>query len=428
MISRKQIFRQAALDRLASPEQVDRPLRVVGGTGWLALAMLLLGLAGFLVWVVSASAPVKVQARGIMIAAGGLEQIIANTQGRLKSVEIRRGDMVAAGQVVATFEQAELGRELETARAKLVDARHRYTQLTDFYRENDRREDTLEAERIGTIKQTHELLQERLALLRKKHDSVSQLRARKVITDEELIQVQLELSDVRERLAALDDEEKAIAVRKQERLSKQQLQLLDEELEIRQHRRQMERLEARLGEQLNLTSPHAGRVMEVTVNPGEVVEPGRALATIAPPIAPQDSGEAAITAFVYVNPADGKRIRPGMQTEINPSAFRPEEYGYMLGRVESVSELPATLEGMGRVLKNEQLARELTQTGVPFEVRVALLPDAATPSGYRWSSSRGPEAEINAGMLLNARVIVKRLRLINLAIPQFDRVVALFGG
>ena len=429
MSGRRQIFRQAALDRLASPEQVDRPLRVVGGAGWLALAVLLLGLAGFLIWVVSATAPVKVQARGIMIASGGLEQIIANTQGRLKSVDIRRGDIVAAGQVVATFEQTELGRELETAQAKLVDARHRYQQLTDFYRENDRREDTLEAERIGTIRQTHELLQERLALLRKKHDSISKLRARKVITDEELIQVQLELSDVRERLAALDDEEKGIAVRKQERLSKQQLQLLDEELEIRQHRRQVDRIEARLGEQLNLISPHGGRVVEVTVNPGDVVEPGRALATIAPPIAPQEkSGEAALTAFVYVNPADGKRIRPGMQTEINPSAFRPEEYGYMLGRVESVSELPAALGGMGRVLKNEQLARELTQTGVPFEVRVTLQPDDATPSGYRWSSSRGPEAEINAGMLLDARVIVKRLRLINLAIPQFDRVVALFGG
>jgi len=427
MTTRKQIFRQAALDRLASPERSDRPLRVVGGTGWLALAVLLLGLAGFLIWVVSADAPVKVQARGIMISAGGLEQIVANTQGRLKSVEIRRGDGIASGQLVATFEQAELGRELETARAKLADARHRYTQLTDFYRENDQREDTLEAERIGTIRQTHALLRERLALLRKKHKSVSQLLARKVITDEELIQVQLELSDVRERLAALDDEEKAIAVRKQERLSKQQLQLLDEELEVRQLQRRVERLEARLGEQLNLTSPHAGRVVEVTVNPGEVVEPGRVLATIAPPSAPQADSAESLTAFIYVNPADGKRIRPGMQTEINPSAFRPEEYGYMRGRVESVSELPATLEGMGRVLKNTQLARELTQAGVPFEVRVALLPDAATPSGYSWSSSRGPNAEINAGMLVNARVVVERLRLINLAIPQFDRVVALFG-
>jgi len=160
----------------------------------------------------------------------------------------------------------------------------------------------------------------------------------------------------------------------------------------------------------------------VMVSPGEVVEPGRALATIAS----GEEGNAPLTAFVYVNPADGKRIRPGMSVELNPAAFRPEEYGYMLGRVESVSELPATLEGMQRVLKNEQLARELIQSGVPFEVRVTLLADKSTPSGYRWSSSQGPDAEINAGMLLSAAVIVDRVRLINLAIPQFDRVVAFF--
>jgi HlyD family secretion protein len=251
----RQIFRQAALDRLASPEQVDRPLRVVGGLGWLALGAFLMGLAGFLIWVVSAQAPIKVQGQGIMIAAGGLDQIVANTQGRLRTVDVRPGDSVAAGQVVATFEQAELGRELETARAKLVDARQRYQQLSEFYRENDRREEALETERIETIQQTRELLLERLALLTKKHDGISSLLERKVITDEELIDAQLELTDVRERLAALDDEEKAIAVRKQERLSKQQLQLLDEELEIKQHQRMASRLQARLDEQLNLISP-----------------------------------------------------------------------------------------------------------------------------------------------------------------------------
>jgi HlyD family secretion protein len=423
MSERRQIFRQAALDRLASPEQVDRPLRVVGGLGWLALSAFLLGLAGFLIWVVSAQAPVKVQGQGIMIAAGGLDQIVANTQGRLRTVDVRPGDLIDAGQVVATFEQAELGRELETAQAKLVDARQRYQQLSDFYRENDRREEALEAERVETILQTRELLLERLALLTKKHDGISSLLDRKVITDEELIDAQLELTDVRERLAALDDEEKAIAVRKQERLSKQQLQLLDEELEIKQHQRMAARLQARLDEQLNLISPHSGRVVEVTFDAGEVVEPGRALATIAP----VSDRDAPLTAFLYVNPADGKRIRPGMSAEINPSAFRPEEYGYMLGRVESVSELPATLEGMRRVLKNDQLARDLTQAGVPFEVRVSLLTDPDTPSGYQWSSSRGPDAEINAGMPLSARVIVDRVRLISLAIPQFDRVLAMRG-
>ena len=430
MSNRQKIFRQAALDRLASPDQIDRPLRVVSSTGWLALFVLLSALAVFLYWVTTANAPIKVNARGIIISSGGLNQIIANTQGRLKTFNIRSGDTINSGDIVATFVQTELQRELDTAKAGLVDSRLRYDQLSSFYHENDRREKTLANERVGTIKQTRKRLRERLALLRKKQANIARLFKKRIITEDILIQVQLELSDVRERLAVLDDEEKTIAIRKQERLSKQKLELLDEQLKIKQHQRSTERLKSRLGEQLNLTSSHSGRVLEVMVSAGDVVEPGKALATIAP-IAPvtsvdpeeeeEEESGAAITAFVYVNPADGKRIHPGMLTEISPSAFRPEEYGYMLGKVESVSELPATIEGMSQVLKNEQLARELTQAGVPFEVRVTLLNDASTPSGYQWSSSRGPDAKITAGMLLNARVVVDRLRLINMLIPQFDR-------
>ncbi len=226
MNDRRQIFRQAALDRPASPDQVDRPLRVVGGAGWLALSVFLLGLTGFLAWVTTTTAPVKVKGRGIMIASSGLNQIVANTQGRLKTLAIRPGDHIAAGDIAATFEQTELGRELETVRAGLVDSRYRYAKLTDFYRENNRREEIFEAERIDTIKQTRNLLQERLALLRKKQNSVSRLLKKKVITEDDLIEVQLQLSEARERLAKLDDEEKAIASRKQERLSKQGLTLI----------------------------------------------------------------------------------------------------------------------------------------------------------------------------------------------------------
>ncbi len=420
MSKRQQIFRQAALDRLASPEQLDRPIRVVGGTGWLALIFFLSILGFFLFWVTTATAPVKVKASGIIISSGGLNQIISNTQGRLNSLDIKTGDVIAVGDVVATFEQRELTRELETSKASLVDSRQRYEQLNAFYKENDRRELTLEKERIATIKQTRKRLVKRLALLTKKQKNVAGLFKRRIITEDVLIQVQLDLSDLRERLAELDNEEKTIVIRKQERISKQQLTLLDEQLKINQHKRQSERIKDHLGEQLSLTSSHKGRVIEVMVNPGDVVEPGKALAIIAP----LDSEEQPITAFVYVNSADGKRIRNGMQVQINPAAFRPEEYGYMLGEVKSVSELPATLEGIRRVLKNEQLARDLVKNGVPFEVRVELLADNDSPSGFQWSSSSGPNAEINAGMLLNAQVIVKRMRLINFLIPQFDRILA----
>jgi len=43
--------------------------------------------------------------------------------------------------------------------------------------------------------------------------------------------------------------------------------------------------------------------------------------------------------------------------------------------------------------------------------------DANTPSGYKWSSSRGPDAKINGGTLGQADVVVSSLPLLSLIIP-----------
>ena len=56
----RQIYRQAALDRLASPERLDRPGRLVGGLGWPALALLVAAICAALVWVATARAPVRI--------------------------------------------------------------------------------------------------------------------------------------------------------------------------------------------------------------------------------------------------------------------------------------------------------------------------------------------------------------------------------
>jgi HlyD family secretion protein len=55
--------------------------------------------------------------------------------------------------------------------------------------------------------------------------------------------------------------------------------------------------------------------------------------------------------------------------------------------------------------------------GPLIQVDVALEHDPATPTGYRWSSSRGPNLEISSGTLTSGGVIVKKDRPISLVIP-----------
>ena len=120
---------------------------------------------------------------------------------------------------------------------------------------------------------------------------------------------------------------------------------------------------------------------------------------------------------IFVPAGEGKKIQPGMPVELSPSTAKRDEFGFLMGRVRSVAELPSTPEGMMRTLQNKQMVQTLSNNAAPIEVVVDLERDSSTPSGYRWSSSRGPPIKINNGTLGEADVEVSSLPLLSLIIP-----------
>lgn len=66
-MSEKRLFRQAALDRLASPEQLDRLVAIAHGGGWLALALFAVLFACALAWGLGGSVAVTVPASGVLV-------------------------------------------------------------------------------------------------------------------------------------------------------------------------------------------------------------------------------------------------------------------------------------------------------------------------------------------------------------------------
>ncbi len=415
--SRQHIFRQAALERLALPDQLDRPIALVRPSSWLLMLAILLGILGGVSWAVVARAPVRVAGNGILINRTGLVEIIAKTQGRLESVDLKVGDIITLGQVVATLSRNDLQREIASARSELSDASLRYNELTGFYNEQAKSDAVVNEERLKTIRNTRDLLLERKALLEEKMHNVKTLVDRKVVLKDRLIDAQLSLSNARERLSTLDEEEISIKLKTAEKQSTRQLDLLDKRLGMQNLKRKAARLKARLSDQEVIRATHAGRIVELKVNPGEVVKPGTALATVEP----LNAGDELI-ALLFMKPASGKRVEPGMEVQIAPSTVRIQEYGFILGEVKSVSPLPVTPEGMRRILQNDQLVAQLSQEGAPIEVRVALKKDASTKSGFSWSSSQGPSRPINGGTLLSGEVVIRQVRVLELIIPGIMRM------
>ncbi len=69
------IFRKVALERLASPEQLDTLLKVTSARSWIALAALSIILVAGVVWSVVAKVPVTVQTAALITETDGGKQI-----------------------------------------------------------------------------------------------------------------------------------------------------------------------------------------------------------------------------------------------------------------------------------------------------------------------------------------------------------------
>ncbi|MEO8620010.1 MAG: NHLP bacteriocin system secretion protein, partial [bacterium] len=197
--------------------------------------------------------------------------------------------------------------------------------------------------------------------------------------------------------------------------------LRSSEQRVAEAERKLAALDRDLAEQGQVISPYSGRILEVMSDPGAIVGRGEPIVTL------DMSGRTVkgLEAIIYVSPAHGKQIRPGMPIQIAPSTVKQEEYGLMLGRVTYVSDFPATSRGMRRVLKNDQLISGLAGNSSPYEVHVDLIVDPSTESQFKWSSSKGPPLKIQSGTLATGNIEIASRRPLSMVLPILRQATGL---
>jgi HlyD family secretion protein len=181
---------------------------------------------------------------------------------------------------------------------------------------------------------------------------------------------------------------------------------LDQEIQRNEH--QMELAKLRYSEGTEVVSPYAGKVVSRLVDVGQEVNPGKAILYVELTDQPLEA-----VAFI----PQGSRIQPGMVAQMSPEGIPWEEYGYMLGTVERVNQGPANPDAMNRYLRNQTLIQQFTSVGGVYEVRVKPIRDDSTPSGFKWTSRRGPDLSFGSGTLLRVQIPVVEKRPIALVIP-----------
>ncbi|MGB7443288.1 MAG: NHLP bacteriocin system secretion protein [Coleofasciculaceae cyanobacterium] len=529
MLAQKQnLFRKKSLERLSSPERLDRLVQVVSPRSWLPLTSLGLLISAALAWSIYGRIPITVEGKGVLVYPSKVISLQSESSGQLLQLNFQVGDIVKKGEVLATVDQSKIQKQLQQQRLKLDSLQSQDQAVSSLQnQESVRDKSTIEQQRQNAQQQIRELqtltpllraksresiekqriqLQQRISelenltpvlqktsreliqkqrqsfreriqaaqaqlpLLKKRVESRRFLLDEGVISDDLFVRTQEEYLRKEEEIAQLETQFKELEVNEtnsreryinnlneisrtrielqrlavEETNSEQaylknlnQISQLQAELkdldsreanlarqnlqdttirkkEIQEVKRNIAQLELELEKNSQIVSQHSGRILEITVNPGEVLNAGTRLATIE--VEEQNSKLVGITYFPI---AEGKKIQSGMNLQITPQTVKRERFGGIVGAVSHVSAFPITREGATKVVGNPELVASLVsqeQEGA-IQIFADLELDSTTHSGYKWSSSAGPQLEISSGTTTSVRVQVEERAPITFVLP-----------
>lgn len=466
---RQSVFRRESLERLSSPERLDQLMQVVAPQAWLGLAALTglctLGIG----WSIWGKLPLTVTGRGILVRPYQVVEVQLAAAGKLQSLRVKVGDRVELGEVLGVIDQADLQQQLRLQQAKLVELQGQDRQLLGLTDQG------LTAE-LQTLRQQRQVLQQRLrdareleglrytqtlkklqqqrrtveqqlqnaqALLPQLQDRLlnrKQLQIEGAIASDAVLQAETDLRQntsqiftLQTQLRELDEQETAASqvyrnsqtqtatwrAELQALLSREKV-LLQQGLEttttrqnqLQEVRRTIVQLTQQLQTQGRILSPYAGRVLEVTAIPGQVVSQGTRLVAIE-----TGDGSGQLVSVLYFPIKDGKQIKPGMVAQITPDTVKREQYGGIWGRIRSLSAFPVTRQSMALTVGNGEVAQALGFPGGQLEAVAELQTDAQS-GAYRWSASRGPEQPITAGTTVSVQVTIGEQAPISFVLPM----------
>lgn len=159
------------------------------------------------------------------------------------------------------------------------------------------------------------------------------------------------------------------------------------------------------------TSDTDGKVLQLFVSEGSVVQQGAEIARIRPETDSRD------IIICYVPVSSGKSITPGMKVVVYPTTVNKQEYGHMEATVLSVDDYVTNASTMKEQLGDDSLVQAFTANGPVLGVKCLLRTDDTTASGYYWSSQKGRSLTLTQGTMVTADIVTEEKAPITMLIP-----------
>ena len=107
-----EIFRKSALEKLSSPEQLDKMIVITSPSFWLSMVGAGIIIVSALVWSIFGRLPENVDAQGIYVNRDGMQSVYAENNGVVDQILVADGDYVSKGDVIAVFDTEEIDKKI----------------------------------------------------------------------------------------------------------------------------------------------------------------------------------------------------------------------------------------------------------------------------------------------------------------------------
>lgn len=355
------LFRREALAAQYGSHEPRTSLPQPTGSNWgilvVVASLVIVVFAGALL----ASVEVTVKAPGALRAPEGLRPVESAIAGAIAEVEVRAGDEVKAGQLIAKLAVAQLDASLTAKRQELEALKHQnamgeatdkaYAERIETALQRRRRvlhsrsqlNQELRAQRRDLLDRTHELVRHGASSLNQEltfRESLHEALDAGQLLRSNLADIDVQLADARNQMA-----ERALA--RDIALARAQAALLEVETLIAH---------------AEVRSPAAGRVESLLVKSGAVVQAGQLVAQIVPPDAPRS-----IVAFLPAS--ETAFIAAGTSARVELESLPVSEFGMAQATVRRISS---------DIADPQEQAAALGQATPGATVRVELEIDSAS--------------------------------------------------
>jgi HlyD family secretion protein len=432
----------------------------------------------FVLWGVFGKIPNRAEGRaGILIPRSSVA-IQPREGGRVLALNIRPGDSVKKGQVLATMEFPELETQLQDKRDRLADLKAQNRQIDSVQTNRSQLNSISVAQKRQANLRQIESLRVQLASNQSQReaylDHLKYLHNFKTSTDERLsaynnlakegvvprigfqsyffqfsqqevansvneTQVALDVlkgedDGLRAQMQALTAENEALATEKRSIDLEDTVSNVTRYNAIADQQREINTLQAEISANSQVVSLYNGTVEEISVNSGEVVPPSGLIGRLA-----VDNPNAKTNVVALFKVGDAKQLAPGMEVEVIPDLYDRERYGGIIAKVIKVAQQPVTASELSNLVGSKDLAEKLLLgrdkddrdkpqpiNASMTKVLLELQTDPNTPSGFKWTEGKGAPRAITDGTTADVKALIEERSLLSYLTPAFRWITGVY--